>query len=124
VSQVGLQVIQPRLLRLPPRLLQAAAVVVVLLAVPVAVLLVVLVAVLLVVVLLLVVDMEGTNPNPEDSILIETNKDGLALMYKSVCFHLEKWPGNELNPYEQMDLAQLKDNLLRIMLEQQFRNQI
>lgn len=119
--QVGLQVIQPRLLRLPPRLLQAAAVVV-LLAVPVAVL-VVLAAVLLVVVLL-VVDMEGTNPNPEDSILIETNKDGLALMYKSVCFHLEKWPGNELNPYEQMDLAQLKDNLLRIMLEQQFRNQI
>lgn len=121
--QVGLQVIQPRLLRLPPRLLQAAAAaVVVLLAVPVAVL-VVLAAVLLVVVLL-VVDMEGTNPNPEDSILIETNKDGLALMYKSVCFHLEKWPGNELNPYEQMDLAQLKDNLLRIMLEQQFRNQI
>jgi len=66
--------------------------------------------------------MEGTNP--EDYILMELTKEGLALMYKSVCFHLEKWPGNDKDPYEQMDLQQLKDNLLRIMLEQQFKNQI
>jgi hypothetical protein len=33
---------------------------------------------------------------------------------------LDKWPGNNADPYEQMALQQMKDNLLRILLEQQF----
>jgi len=57
--------------------------------------------------------------NPEDVIDMYVSKDGLALMYKSVCFHLEKWPGG--HPLEQEALVQMKDNLLRIMLEQQFK---
>ena len=46
---------------------------------------------------------------------IDMTKDGLALVYRSVCFHLEKWPGG--NPQEQEALIQLKDNLFRIILE-------
>jgi len=59
-----------------------------------------------------------TNPN-EDYITIDITKDGLALMYRSVCFHLDKWPGGDA--YEQQDLMLLKDNLFRLMLESQFR---
>ena len=46
---------------------------------------------------------------------IDISKDGLALVYRSVCFHLEKWAGGD--PREQEELIQLKDNLFRIILE-------
>ena len=46
---------------------------------------------------------------------IDISKDGLALVYRSVCFHLEKWPGG--HPQEQEALIQMKDNLFRIILE-------
>ena len=46
---------------------------------------------------------------------LDISKDGLALIYRSVCFHLEKWPGG--HPQEQEALVQLKDNLFRIILE-------
>jgi len=55
----------------------------------------------------------------EDYINIDMSKDGLVLMYKSVCFYLDKWPGGD--PYEQEALMLLKESLLRILLEQQFR---
>jgi hypothetical protein len=48
-------------------------------------------------------------------INIDMTKDGLALVYRSVCFHLEKWAGGD--PREQEALVQLKDNLFRIILE-------
>jgi len=54
-----------------------------------------------------------------DFINIDMTKDGLHLVYKSVCFHLDKWAGGD--PREQEALFQMKDNLLRIMLEQQFQ---
>jgi len=60
--------------------------------------------------------------DPDDFINMDVTRDGLTLMYKSVCFHLEKWPGG--HPLEQEALVQMKDNLLRILLEQQFKNQI
>ena len=63
--------------------------------------------------------MEGINP--DDIIEMNITKDGLTLLYKSVCFHLDKWPGNNREPWEQEALQLMKDNLLRIMLEQQFR---
>ena len=59
--------------------------------------------------------------NPDDIIDMHMTKDGLALVYKSVCFHLEKWPGNNREPWEQEALSLMKDNLLRILLEQQFK---
>lgn len=46
---------------------------------------------------------------------LDISKDGLALVYRSVCFHLEKWPGGD--PREQEALIQMKDNLFRIILE-------
>ena len=58
--------------------------------------------------------------NPDDIIDMCVTKDGLALIYKSVCFHLDKWAGG--HPHEQEALVQMKDNLLRIMLEQQSKN--
>ena len=56
--------------------------------------------------------MEDTNP---EFINLDMTKDGLALVYRSVCFHLEKWAGGD--PREQEALVQLKDNLFRIILE-------
>jgi hypothetical protein len=61
---------------------------------------------------------EGINPN-EDYITIDITKDGLALMYRSVCFHLDKWSGGDA--YEQQALMLMKDNLFRLMLEYQYR---
>ena len=69
----------------------------------------------------LVEDTTVEDIDPDNYISMDVTKEGLALMYKSVCFHLEKWPGG--HPLEQEGLVQMKDNLLRIMLEQQFRNQ-
>jgi hypothetical protein len=57
---------------------------------------------------------EVVDTDPE-FINIDITKDGLALMYKSVCFHLEKWPGGDAS--EQVALQQLKDSLFRIILE-------
>ena len=57
--------------------------------------------------------------NPEDYINIDMTKDGLVLVYKSVSFYLEKWPGGD--SFEQQGLMSLKDSLLRIILEQQFK---
>jgi|TARA_B100000073_G_scaffold288032_1_gene250068 hypothetical protein len=53
--------------------------------------------------------------DPDDIIDMSITKDGLALMYRSVCFHLEKWPGG--HPEEQEALYRMKDNLFRIILE-------
>ena len=59
-----------------------------------------------------VVDTVDTDP---EFYNIDITKDGLALVYRSVCFHLDKWPGG--HPDEQVALQQLKDNLFRIILE-------
>ena len=61
---------------------------------------------------LAVVDTVDTDP---DFYNLDITKDGLALIYRSVCFHLAKWPGG--HPDEQVALQQLKDNLFRIILE-------
>ena len=63
--------------------------------------------------------MEVAVDTEPDFINIDMTKDGLHLVYKSVCFHLDKWAGGD--PREQEALFQMKDNLLRIMLEQQFQ---
>jgi len=53
--------------------------------------------------------------DPNDFYSLDISKDGLALVYRSVCFHLEKWPGGD--PREQEALVMMKDNLFRIILE-------
>ena len=64
-------------------------------------------------VLVLVAVMEDIDPS--DFYNLDISKDGLALIYRSVCFHLEKWAGGD--PREQEALVQMKDNLFRIILE-------
>ena len=59
---------------------------------------------------------EDTDP---EYINMDVSRDGLALMYRSVCFHLEKWPGGD--PREQEALIAMKDNLFRVILAQQFQ---
>ena len=56
----------------------------------------------------------------EDWINIDMTKDGLILIYKSVCFHLDKWAGGD--PREQVALQETKSDLFRILLAQQFKN--
>lgn len=58
-----------------------------------------------------------TNNEPE-IVNLDITKDGLELIYKSVCFHYEKWAGGDAQ--EQINLGHLKSNLFRIMLERQF----
>lgn len=60
---------------------------------------------------------EDINPNQE-YINLDITKDGLELIYKSVCVHLDKWSGGDAN--EQVALGHLKNNLFRILLERQF----
>ena len=50
--------------------------------------------------------MGDTDP---EFINLDMTKDGLALIYRSVCFHLEKWAGGD--PREQEALVQLKYTL-------------
>ena len=57
--------------------------------------------------------------DPNDIIEMSITKDGLALVYRSVCFHLEKWAGGD--PREQEALVIMKDNLFRLILESQFQ---
>ena len=57
--------------------------------------------------------------DPSEFINMDISKDGLILVYKSVSFHLDKWCGGD--PREQEALFMMKDNLLRIILEQQFQ---
>ena len=63
---------------------------------------------------LAVAEVTAVDTDPE-FINLDMTKDGLALVYRSVCFHLEKWAGGD--PREQEALVQLKDNLFRIILE-------
>ena len=58
------------------------------------------------------------DPN-EIYINLDITKDGLALVYRSVCFHLDKWSGGD--PREQEALVMMKDNLFRLLLESQFQ---
>ena len=67
--------------------------------------------------LLVAVEVE-VDTDPE-YINMDVSRDGLALMYRSVCFHLEKWPGGD--PREQEALIAIKDNLFRVILAQQFQ---
>ena len=113
VLDLSLPVILPPLqLQLRPQLLLAHPV-------PVAVLVLLVAAVLQVLAIQVVEDLavEDTveDIDPNDFYTLDISKDGLALIYRSVCFHLEKWPGG--HPEEQVALQQLKDNLFRIILE-------
>ena len=65
--------------------------------------------------LAVVVEEDTVADTDPDFYNIDISKDGLALIYKSVCFHLEKWSGGD--PREQEALFQLKDNLFRLILE-------
>ncbi|CAI8155236.1 MAG: Uncharacterised protein [Prochlorococcus marinus str. MIT 9215] len=61
------------------------------------------------------------------SISIELEIDDLRLMYKSVCFHLERWqgsPGPEFScpPEEQSSLMSLKSFLYAAILDYNFSN--
>lgn len=56
----------------------------------------------------------------ENWITMDMTKDGLILIYKSVCFHLDKWSGGD--PREQVALQETKNDLFRILLAQQFKN--
>ena len=49
---------------------------------------------------------------------VHLTPDALKQIYKTLCFHLDQWPGGD--PLEQQALVELKDNFFRIVLEAQF----
>jgi len=60
-------------------------------------------------------DFEGDIPYVE----LELDILDVHGIYKSVCFHLDKWPSGD--PYEQERLTALKDFLYRIILEYKYK---
>ena len=56
----------------------------------------------------------------EETPYVEMDLDieDVRLIYKSVCFHYEKWPGGDIE--EQNRLSYMKDFLYRIILEYKF----
>ena len=52
-------------------------------------------------------------------VSIELDITDTYSVYKSICFHLEKWPGGD--PYEQERLVMLKDFFYRMVLEYKFQ---
>ena len=60
--------------------------------------------------------------NEEENLYVEMDMDirDVHALYKSVCFHYEKWPGG--HPDEQEHIAFMKDFLYRIILEYKFQH--
>lgn len=58
----------------------------------------------------------------DNNMYVEMDLDirDVQLLYKSVCFHHEKWPGGDIE--EQQGLTYMKDFLYRIVLEHRFQN--
>lgn len=52
-------------------------------------------------------------------VSIELDITDTYAVYKSICFHLDKWPGGD--PYEQERLVMLKDFFYRMVLEYKFQ---
>ena len=52
-------------------------------------------------------------------VSIELDITDTYAVYKSICFHLDKWTGGD--PYEQERLVMLKDFFYRIVLEYKFQ---
>ena len=56
--------------------------------------------------------------NPDPAYTVDMSMDDIRILYKCVCFHLEKWPGG--HPTEQEYLKYMKDCLYRMILDYQF----
>ena len=58
----------------------------------------------------------------DDGVYVEMDMDiqDVRLLYESVCFHYEKWPGG--HPDEQARISYMKDFLYRIILEYKFEH--
>ena len=56
--------------------------------------------------------------NQDPDYTIEMSVDDIRLLYKSVCFHLDKWPGGDA--MEQEYLHHMKGCLYRMILEHKF----
>ena len=52
-------------------------------------------------------------------VSIELDITDTYAVYKSICFHLDQWPGGD--PYEQERLVMLKDFFYRMVLEYKFQ---
>lgn len=57
----------------------------------------------------------------ENGVKTELSVDDVYLLYRSVSFHLDKWPGGD--PYEQEAIMAMKTFLYRIILEAKFHSE-
>ena len=55
---------------------------------------------------------------PEPDYTVEMHIDDVRILHKSVCFHLEKWPGGPAE--EQEKLFYMRDWLYRMILDYNF----
>ena len=63
---------------------------------------------------------ESEDFDPDETYIeLQFGSEDLHLLYKSVCVHLDKWPGG--HPDEQERLQFLKNFLYRIVLEYKFQ---
>ena len=52
----------------------------------------------------------------------ELEYSSVKQIFQSLCFHLDKWPGNNIDPDEQERLRDLKYNFYKLMIENQYIN--
>ena len=52
-------------------------------------------------------------------IELQFGSEDVSLIYKSICFHLDKWPGGHAE--EQERIKYLKDFFFRVLLEYKFQ---
>ena len=57
--------------------------------------------------------------DPKPTLQFDLDRDAIRLLYHSVSFHLEKWPGGP-DPREQEALLQMKTLLTAALLECSF----
>ncbi len=60
------------------------------------------------------------NPNDDVFVQLDLDIEDVHALYRSVCFHYEKWPGG--HPDEQAQLSYMKDFLYRIVLEYKYEH--
>lgn len=64
--------------------------------------------------------LEGNNEEDIPYIQMELDIRDVYQVYQSLSFHLDRWPGNESDPYEQERIKQMRDFFYRMVLEFKF----
>ena len=64
--------------------------------------------------------LEGNNEEDIPYVQMELDIRDVYQVYQSLSFHLDRWPGNVSDPYEQERIKHMRDFFYRMVLEFKF----